>query len=348
MIHLFKTKKHLCFAIATVTISGLVLAHSQASTTGFSATPLTDFAAGQKYLGTFSGYLYDGSNFAPSAHDSEGQIRASQVTPRDGNGNPSLTGKIVLLSIGMSTASLEWCGTLPSASASGCSNGSFMQKAAADQTVNHKTLAIVNGCLWGHSVETWLSATSDSYASVQSVLEKGGYTEKQVQVIWLKDTLGRAVTVLPASNADAHALEGDLATVVRTLKTRYPNLQQVFLTSRSYGGYGCSINPEPEAYETGYAVKWVVKAQIDQMASGGTAVDSQAGDLNYNTVAPWIVWGPYIWASGATPRSDGLFWLSSDYRDGCHPTAAGVTKASNQFMNFFKTSAYSAPWFLAH
>ena len=54
---------------------------------------------------------------------------------------------------------------------------------------------------------------------------------------------------------------------------RYPNLKQVFITSRTYGGYangtehGC-LMPEPFAYEEGFAVQRSIVAQIDRTTTG--------------------------------------------------------------------------------
>src|SRR5262249_14498259 len=88
-------------------------------------------------------------------------------------------------------------------------------------------------------------------------------------------------------------------------------------------------------------------AQIDQMRNGGVIVDSRAGDLNYSTGAPWIAWGPYLWANGATPRFDGLYWLQSDLvSDGTHPSQSGQRKVGTQLLYFFKTAPTPRNWFL--
>ncbi len=82
------------------------------------------------------------------------------------------------------------------------------------------------------------------------------------------------------------------------------------------------------------------------MANGGTIVDARAGDLNYNTAVPWIGWGPYLWADGVNPRSDGLSWLSRDYADPVHLGPSGVEKAAGLLLTLFKTSPQARCWFL--
>src|SRR5262249_9067135 len=138
-----------------------------------------------------------------------------------------------------------------------------------------------------------------------------GLSEAQVAVVWMKLADAQPTVHLPNSSADAYALMGFMGGAARALKVRYPNVQMVFVSSRIYAGYASStLNPEPYAYESGFGVKWLIQAQIDQMAGG--PVNAIAGDLDYNSVAPWLAWGPYPWADGLTPRSDGLTWACSD------------------------------------
>src|SRR5262249_49667350 len=151
---------------------------------------------------------------------------------------------------------------------------------------------------------------------------------------------------LPASGADAYTLVAQEGGIARALKTRYPNLKLVFYSNRTYAGYATTtLNPEPYAYEAGFAVKWVIQAQIDQIATG--QADPRAGDLDYRTGAPWLGWGPDLWAKGTTARADGLVWNSDDFgSDGTHPSASGVRKVGGLLLTFFKQSPFTRCWFL--
>jgi hypothetical protein len=74
-----------------------------------SAVPISDLGP-QDYLGRFEGGLYPGGvNTMPAGHAAVGQARAANIQPRAGNGSPTPSGKYVLLSVGMSHATQEWC-----------------------------------------------------------------------------------------------------------------------------------------------------------------------------------------------------------------------------------------------
>jgi hypothetical protein len=300
--------------------------------------------ANARYLG-FEGGLYPAGNAIPTAHLSAGIIHAKAIQPLDVNGTPNAGGRYVLISIGMSNTTQEFCsaGANPP-----CASWSFMGQAAADPAVNHATLAIVNGARGGQAASSWTSPTSAEYDRIRdSWLTPSGLSELQVQVAWVKVANAQPTLSLPSSTSDAYTLVSQMATIARTLKQRYPNLQLVFFSSRIYAGYATTtLNPEPYAYESGLAVKWVVQAQIDQIQQGSVQ-NTRAGDLDYRTVAPWIGWGPYLWAHGATPRSDGLAWLATDVEsDGTHPSQSGEQKVGGLLLDFFKTSPVTQCWFL--
>ncbi|MEO7723381.1 MAG: hypothetical protein ABIU29_01640 [Chthoniobacterales bacterium] len=95
-------------------------------------------------------------------------------------------------------------------------------------------------------------------------LAAAGVSPAQVQVAWMKLALD-----FPQDFGEfpAHAefLKTDLETVVRIAKSRYPNLRIIYLSSRT-GAYAeelDTLNPEPYAYESGFAVQWMVADQIN-------------------------------------------------------------------------------------
>ncbi len=300
------------------------------------------------YLG-FSGGLYpDGSNEPPSDHAAAGVAHARLIQPLDTGGLPNSDGRIAFLSIGMSNTTQEFCsqsGNQP------CDAWTFVGQALRDPAVNGKTLVFVNGARGGQTAAAWDSPEDPNYVRVRDVdLSRLGLTEAQVQVAWVKVANSQPSRSLPADDADAYSLVGQTGNIVRALKTRYPNLRMVFLSSRIYAGYATTaLNPEPYAYESAFAVKWLIESQIRQMSNGGTLVDARAGDLNYNTVAPWVGWGAYLWADGLNARSDGLIWEGRDLdSDGTHPSRTGEEKVGGLLLEFFKTDPATKSWFLTN
>lgn len=303
----------------------------------FVAKPLNDLGA-EKYKG-FQGGLYEkGTNEIPADHKAAGLALAGEVKP--------IRGKFVFLSIGMSNAAMEF--------------STFQEMAARDNRVNHNSMVVINGAMGGMIACTWTPAREtprqhgcgapdrvpNLYDRIRDELLKPvGLAEDQVEVIWMKNADPRPKTALPSSDADAYRYESFIGDMVRAARSRYPNLKLLFISSRIYAGYATvPLNPEPYAYEYGFSVKWAIQAQIDQMRGG--KADPQAGDLDYKKgVAPWLAWGPYLWADGTVPRSDGLTWDPSEYgRDGTHPNMTGREKVARLLMDFLLNSPY-ATWF---
>ena len=93
-----------------------------------------------------------------------------------------------------------------------------------------------------------------------------GLTTAQVQTAWLKEANAN-----PPDDFPGHALElrDDLETIANNLHDRFPRLRLCYLSSRTYGGYAKTpLNPEPQAYESGFSVKWLIEDQIDAGAAG--------------------------------------------------------------------------------
>ncbi|MBI5362375.1 MAG: hypothetical protein HZA53_04290 [Planctomycetes bacterium] len=293
------------------------------SNTSVGFTPLSDLGAGT-YAG-FQGGLYPGgSNVRPAAHDAAGLAQAALVVPRDATGAPSPSGRIVFASIGMSNGVNEWTQFMPLSNADALRDGHVQ---------------VVMCAQGGQAANVIASPTAAYWTYVDSQLAAAGATPAQLQVVWIKEAIAGPTGGFPSATT---ALQGYLVTILQILKTRYPNLQIAYLTSRIYAGYATtSLNPEPYAYESGFAVKWTIEQQI--AGSAALNYDASAGPV----LAPWVSWGPYMWADGLVPRSDGLTWLCSDYNaDGTHPNPTGSTKVANAILSLCHTDPSATAWYI--
>ena len=217
----------------------------------------------------------------------------------------------------------------------------FLPIANADPAKN-PNLVIVNGAQGGATPNNFTSTTSSYWlTTLNNYLPQNGVTPNQVVVAFVEDTDGIATGTFPS---DMTSMQANYETDMNNLHTLFPNLVLVYFSSRIYAGYSNgvkTINPEPYAYESGFAVKNAIGDQING-----------AANLNYNPLlgavkAPWMSWGPYYWGDGLLARNDGLVWTCQDLQaDGTHPSNAGELKVAGQILNFFKTDDTTKLWFL--
>lgn len=296
---------------------------AQSSHLGF--VPLTDLMTGS-YQGAEGGLYPGGENMRPALHDKEGLAQSNRLQPLDKRGRlDPRSGKIVVLSLGMSNAMLEF--------------QVFADQAAVDPEKNPR-VQVVNGAQGGQSADVINDPGAPYWARLQQILTASGVSPLQVQVLWIKEAhKGPTGGFVPA----AKALQADLVKILHIAQQQFPNARLAYFSSRIFAGHAVGgLNPEPYAYESGFAVKWLIEQQLQ----GDPALNFDAA--RGPVVAPWLSWGPYNWADGDLPRSDGLTWIRSDFAaDGTHPSAAGQSKVARALEDFFKTDATTRSWYLA-
>lgn len=316
-------------ALAAMTAAS---AHGAANCDGDSTglVPLNDLGVGA-YMGSQGGLYPGGSNERPAAHDAAGRALGAAIVPLGPTGAPSASGRIVLLTIGMSNTSQE--------------SNAFRAAYQVFANRNPRVL-IVNAAMGGVTADEAADPANPYWTFVASALANAGATPAQVQALWLKTALSGPGQMFPpgASFPDHPALLRDLTgDIVRNAHDLFPRLRQGYLSSRTYAGYaGSSLNPEPYAYEAGFSVKWLIESQIN----GDPA-------LNFDGVggaaeAPWLSWGAYLWADGLMARSDGLVWECSDFspNDGTHPSEQGRAKVADLLVARFASDPASRRWFV--
>jgi Ca2+-binding EF-hand superfamily protein len=295
-------------------------------TTGLVA--LTDLKAGH-YKGKEGGLYPGGRNERPEAHKQAGLALAKSIRPLNAEGEPDDAGKIVLLSIGMSNTTMEF---------------SAFQQLASTAPARNPRLLLVDGAQGGMTARLIVQPRNPPgkqyWDTIDQRLKEVGVTRAQVQVAWMKQADGQP----SASKFPDYALtlESEMKGIAQIVKERFPNTKLLYLSSRIYGGYATTpLNPEPFAYEGGFAVKWLIEKQL----AGDPEVnfDASRGPVK----SPWLAWGPYLWADGTKARSDGLTYSHEDFAgDGTHPSATGRQKVANQLLEHFLKDSTAKNWFL--
>ncbi|HEY6196601.1 MAG TPA: hypothetical protein VI504_16345, partial [Candidatus Eisenbacteria bacterium] len=298
-------------------------AASNCAGTSTGLVPLNDLGAGF-YQGVQGGLYPGGSNQRPVAHNAAGVAIANAIGPLDTLGVPDAAGKVVFVSIGFSNATQEF--------------SAFVPKSDADsfRRANVRTIDCAEG---GQTAMILAQPTSPYWDTVATRLRGHGSSPSQVQVAWLKDANANPTGGF-AVNRDS--LVAQFFRILQIMKQKLPNVRLCYMTSRIYAGYASTtLNPEPYAYENGFAVKQVIERQL--AGDPGLNFDPASGPV----VAPWVAWGPYLWADGLTPRSDGLTWACSEFSttDGTHPSTSGRSKVADSLLAFVRADETTVPWY---
>jgi hypothetical protein len=288
--------------------------------------PLTEMTAEDRYKGEDGGLYGGGRNEPPETHAALARNVTASIAPLDANGAPAADGVIGLVSISMSNATQEY--------------SRFKQLADEDADVAPH-VEVVDCAQGGQTMARWADAKALCWDEAERRLARAEVSREQVQVVWVK-----LANAGPSGDLQSHGkqLEQDTQVVLANLVSFFPNLKIAYLGSRVYGGYADGrLNPEPYAYEGAFVVRWLIQRQFDGDAD--LNFDATRGEVQ----APLLLWGPYFWGDGTTPRAgDGLTWQRSDFvADGTHPSQSGRQKVAEQLLTFFKTDPMAKTWFLA-
>lgn len=127
--------------------------------------PLTELGA-DGYKGEQGGLYPGAKNTPPNAHLEAGLGFAREITPLDGEGRRAASGKIVLLTIGMSNTTQE--------------SQAFLKLAETEKDLNPQ-LVIVDGAQGGRAADTTADQKATYWNVVEERLSAAGVTPKQVQ-----------------------------------------------------------------------------------------------------------------------------------------------------------------------
>jgi hypothetical protein len=311
------------WALLGLTATVALWAQEPKASTGLK--PLNEMSAADRYQGEDGGLYGEGQNVPSEAHAKAAAAVLAKIEPLDASGKPAADGRIVFVSISMSNATQEF---------------SMFKRLADADADKSRSLTIVDCAQGGQAMAEWAPPQAQPWSIAERLIANNKATPQQVQVAWIK-----LANKGPRGTLAEHGkkLQKDTLAVIQNAKARFLNLRVAYLSSRIYGGYATTrLNPEPYAYESAFAVRWLIRDQI----KGEPALnfDAAKGEVK----APLLLWGPYLWADGTTPRkSDGLTYTREDLaQDGTHPSQQGREKVAKVMLAFYKNDPLAKPWFV--
>ncbi|HMP96166.1 MAG TPA: hypothetical protein PKA51_04540 [Kiritimatiellia bacterium] len=291
--------------------------------TSWGFVPLPELGTGT-FNGVVGGLYGNGEVELPPAHLAAGSEAAALIEPLDASGQPDPDGKIGVVGLGMSNANLVFA--------------SLQELLAGGMASN---VVFVNGSFGGVHAGLWANADHTVWSnSLPAKLAEAGLTTQQVQVVLHYHGMAHSVYPVqpwPDTPEDFQAFCEQIAT---NTKAYFPATRLMFWSPREYGGYAITVNnPEPYAYYSAFAIKWMIDRQI----AGEPVLNWEPSIGPVHTA--WMAWGPYTWADGLRARDDGLFYECRDFQaDGTHPRMRGRAKIAAQWLRFLHTHPLTSGW----
>lgn len=230
----------------------------------------------------------------------------------------AVDGVIGVVCVGMSNASQE------------CSD--YINRVRGEYAADvNPAVRVVNCAVGGHAIERWIDPAFDATLwddCTERKVPNAGLRADQVRVIYHKaanqfttGTGGAPLPAYPAAGSDFENFSRNLGDFALRVKAKFPAVQAVYTTSRSYGGFaGNPGRGEPLSYEEGHALnRWLAE--------------------HPSIAGVWYGWGPYVWAPScgtAVTNASGACYNREDYvDDGVHPAGPGRAKVSAMIHDRF-------------
>ncbi len=280
---------------------------------------LRPFTDTHLYLGEYQTGLYPGGvNEIPAAHRDAGVRIAAKIKPLDTGGHrDDKNGRILALVMGHSNC-LQYF-------------GAFQKRLEREAARLHPRFEMINAAVGGQQLPEIRRLEGPVWDKATQLLSLPGYSNKQVQVLFLHTTYHGWKNLRDAPPGPfpqtMQQMRDDLAAVLRHVQTLYPNLKMVYLTSdglRRFTGF------EPDVWREAFAIKWLITAQIN---GEGWAAHGK-GDAGL----PWMAWGPYIW----DPT-----WDESHFTDGVHPSPKAREVFVEKYFDHLSADPTAQGWMFA-
>lgn len=198
---------------------------------------------------------------------------------------------------------------------------------------------VVDCAKGGQAIEEWNDPALDASlwdACIQNALPNAGVSPDQVRVIYHKaadkhteDPVSGVYPPYPDPDSDYFNFYDNLTTFAGRVPEKFPSVQAVYTTSRSYGGFATDERRgEPLSYEEGHA--------LNSWLSDHASVDGV-----------WYGWGPYIWAPDCgsdLTNASGTCYVRTDYvSDGVHPAEGAKDKITAMIHARFSGETWYRP-----